>query len=160
MCCTAGLPNPWPAGHIWPVKLFCVAWPASFFSLVDFLMKKFTIWWQIKRRSKPKPSFVWFSRNRFKFAAKAFFCLIFTCFWGQISVILVEINTDSRRRTFFFILSFTYFWGRLLVILAEINTDLRRGLFFRLNLPLGTDYRNTDRSEHRFCTTNLQLFEV
>ena len=20
-----GLPNPWPVGHIWPVKLFCVA---------------------------------------------------------------------------------------------------------------------------------------
>ena len=30
------------------------------------------IFWQIKR-SKPKPSSVWFSRNQFGFAAKTFF---------------------------------------------------------------------------------------
>ena len=41
-----------------------------------------SIFWQIKR-SKPKPSSVWFSRNQFGFAARPFF-LVFTYFLGQI----------------------------------------------------------------------------
>ena len=62
-----------------------------------------SIFWQTKR-SKPKPSSVWFSRNQFGFAAKTF--------------------------------------------------------FFGLHLLLGTDTGNTGQSEHRFYTTNLQLFGV
>ena len=68
-----------------------------------------SIFWQIKT-SKIKPSFVWFSRNQFGFAAKTFF--------------------------------FNFY------------------LLFGLHLLLGTDTRNTGQSEHRFCTTNLQLFGV
>ena len=54
-------------------------WPATSLRKLDFLMERLigTILWQIKRWSKPKPSFVWFSRNQFEFAAKTFF-LVFT----------------------------------------------------------------------------------
>ena len=54
-----------------------------------------SIFRQIKR-SKPKPSSVWFSRKQFGFAAKSFIFLVFSCFLGQIPVILTEISTDLR----------------------------------------------------------------
>ena len=89
-----------------------------------------SIFWQMKR-SKPKPSFVWYSRNQFGFAAKTFFGGSSPSFW-EIPVMLTEISTNLRRRPF----------------------------FFGLHLLFGTDSRNTGQSEHRFCTTNLQLFGV
>ena len=57
-----------------------------------------------------------------------------------------------------FFLDFTYFWGQIPIKLAEISTDLQRKPFFGFHLLLGKDHRNTSRSEHRFCATNLQLF--
>ena len=55
----------------------CFVWIARSFCEVNFLMERLTILWQIKKRSKPKPSSVWFSRNQFDFAAKTFFFLFF-----------------------------------------------------------------------------------
>ena len=78
-----GLPNPWPA-KLGPQGLFE--------RLISSWKGLLSIFWQIKR-SKPKPSSVWFSRNQFGFAAKTFF-LVFTYFWGQILEILTEISTD------------------------------------------------------------------
>ena len=51
----------------------CFVWPARSFCVVHFLMKRLTILWQIKRRSKPKPSFIWFYQNQFRFATEIFF---------------------------------------------------------------------------------------
>ena len=58
-----------------------------------------SIFWQIKR-SKSKPSSVWFSRNQFGFAAKTFF---FNYCLGQIPVILTKISFDLRPRFFFYL---------------------------------------------------------
>ena len=123
-CARAGLPSPRAtfgprSGFVWPAWSFCE---------VDFLVERLTISRQIKRRSKPKPSFVWFSQNQFGFAVKTFsffffghhYCgdrfpyysgnlapicvedlfLLFTYFWGQVPEILVEVGTDFVQQTF------------------------------------------------------------
>ena len=94
--------------------------PQSLFA-IDFLMDRLTILWQTKRRSKPKPSSVWFSRNQFKFAAKTFF------YFG----LHLLLGTDSRKtgrnqyrfaaKTFFFDLH--QLLGQIPEILAEMSTD-------------------------------------
>ena len=94
--------------------------PQSLFA-IDLLMERLTILWQTKRRSKPNPSSVWFSRNQFEFAAKTFF------YFG----LHLLLGTDSRKtgrnqyrfaaKTFFLI--FTNFRGQTPEILAEMSTD-------------------------------------
>ena len=110
-------------------------------------MERLTFLWQIKRRSKPKPSSVWFSQNQFKFAAKIFFYFfsVFTDFFlGQIPTKLAEISNDLRLRPFFwssptlenrfpenqhrfavqtFFLVFTYFWEKISEMLAKVNIN-------------------------------------
>ena len=121
-----GLPNTWPAGHIWPAKLFCVAREAVlrgprglFARLISSWKGLLSILWQIKR-SKPKPSFVWYSQNQFGFAAKTFFFRLHLLFGAD------SCNTDGNQlrfaaKTFFFV--FTFFLRQIPVILAKVSTD-------------------------------------
>ena len=85
-----------------------------------------SIFWEIKR-SKPKPSSVWFSQNQFGFVAKTFFFFFFFCLhlvFGTDSR-----NTDQNQHQF---VAKTFFF------------------FFGPHLVFGTDTRNTGQSEHRF----------
>ena len=108
--------------------------PQGLFARLIFSWKGLLcIFWHIKR-FKPKPSFVWFSRNQFGFAAKTFF-FAFTYFWGQIPEILTEISIDLRRRPFFLV--FTYFWGQIPEILAKVNTDFIQQTCNYLEFNLG-----------------------
>ena len=108
----------------------CFVWPARSFCAVDFLWERLTQHFLANKS---------LNQNLLVFG-------------------FPEISSDLRGRLFFLV--FTYFLGQISVILSEINTNLRRRLFFGLHLLFGTDFRNTGQSEHRFCTTNLQLFGV
>ena len=89
-----GLPNPWPVGHIWPAKLFCVA------------RKIFLRGWFPHGKA-----YLAFSGNQ----TKTFFCLVlpksvricgedlfflvFAYFLGQIPEILAKVSTDFVQQT-------------------------------------------------------------
>ena len=94
------------------------------------------IFWQTKR-SKPKPSSVWFSRNQFGFAAKTFFFLVITSFLGQIPVILIEISTDLQRRPFFFGLYLVSKYQQIPEILAKVSTNIVQQTWNYLEFNLG-----------------------
>ena len=86
-----------------------------------------SIFWQIKR-SKPKPSSVWFSRNQIWFAAKTFF------FGLHLLLGTDTQNTDRNQHRF-----------------------AAKTFFFYLHLLLGTDTQNTGQSEHRFLYNKLAI---
>ena len=89
-------PTRGPRATYGPQSCFCVA--RKVFCEIDFFVERLTILWQIKKRSKPKPSSVWLYRNPFRFAVKTFF-LVFSYFGGQIPEILAEVSTDFVRQT-------------------------------------------------------------
>ena len=70
---TAGLPNPWPAGHIWPQGFFAC--------LISSWKGLLSIFWQIKR-SKPKSSFVGFPEISSDLRRRPFFWSSST-FWDR-----------------------------------------------------------------------------
>ena len=70
----------------------------------------------------------------------------------------VWFGSDLQQKPFSLV--FTFFFGKIPAILTEISTDLWQRPFFGLYLLLATDTRITGQSEHRFCTTNLQLCGV
>ena len=110
----------------WPVKLFCVA--ARSFCKVVFFKERLTILRQMKRqRSKPKPFFVWFSQNQFRFAAKTFV-------FGLHLLLGSDFHNTGRN-----------------------HPVLRQNLFFCFCLLLGTDSINTGRNQHRFAVKNFSF---
>ena len=98
---STGLPNPWPEGHIWPTKLFCVA--RKVFLRGRFPHGKAYLAFSGKQNVLNQNLLLFgYPEIRFDLRRRPFF-LVFTYFWGQIPKILTEINTDLRRRPFFYL---------------------------------------------------------
>ena len=107
-----GLPNQGCPTHN-PHGLF--AW------LISSWKGLLSIFWQIKR-SKPKPSSVWFSWNQLGFVVKTFFFFWSSAtFWDRFLYYWPKSAPICSKDLFFLV--FTYFCGQICETLAELSTN-------------------------------------